>query len=372
MPNRMAKAVLAFGFATLVALLDLPAVAAEATAPPLGRTVTPGATGWSVRRPVMAAACAFTCPWGELGDFTVEAMKPLGYEVILCRNCNRIEGPRIVGRHSRPPPIGPQDLAIGTAERVDAPVDFGVTESTILAAAYRGERGFARDGAYKNLRLIAKIEDPNYLLVAVRKGAGVTDLAQIRDRKLPVRVLIVGSLAPQVLDYYGLTPAALAAWGGSTAEAIHVPRDAAFDVIVSDLGSAANNIESNVWASFSQTQDLIFLDIPAPLLDKLSQQQGVERVTARPGFLRGIDRPIPTVGRSGHAVFARDDTPDQAAYDLARAIDARRGQLKWYIRPFSYDPRTVTQNLGVPLHPGAARYYREVGYGGSETAQARR
>jgi TRAP-type uncharacterized transport system substrate-binding protein len=32
------------------------------------------------------------------------------------------------------------------------------------------------------------------------------------------------------------------------------------------------------------------------------------------------------------------------------------------VRPYSYDPRTVWRNLDVPLHPGAARYYREQGY----------
>jgi len=345
-----------------LALRIAPSALAQPAAPE-GRTIDPGITGWAAHRPVMAAACQHTCPWGELGDFMTEAMAPLGYQVILCRNCNRAEGPRIVGRHERAPPLGPQDFEIGTFERVDAPVDFGVTESTILAAAYRGEGGYARDGPYRNLRLIARIEDPNYLLVAVRKGAGITDLGQVRERRMPVRVLTVGSLAPQVLAYYGLTPQALASWGGSTAMAIDVPRDAAFDIIVSDLGSGANNIESNLWTTFSQTRDLIFLDLPEPLLDKLAAQPNVERVTARWGLLRGIDRPIRTVGRSGEAVFARDDTPDQAAYDLARAIDARRDQLKWFVRPFSYDPRRVTQNLGVPLHPGAARYYREMGYG---------
>jgi TRAP-type uncharacterized transport system substrate-binding protein len=68
------------------------------------------------------------------------------------------------------------------------------------------------------------------------------------------------------------------------------------------------------------------------------------------------------VGRSGEAIFARADTPDKAAYDIAKAIDDHRGELKWFIRPYSYEPRSVGENLGVPLHPGAARYYREKGY----------
>ena len=55
-----------------------------------------GKTGWDVKRPVFAAACETGCPWGELGDFIKESMKPYGYSVILCRNCNRTYGPRLV------------------------------------------------------------------------------------------------------------------------------------------------------------------------------------------------------------------------------------------------------------------------------------
>jgi hypothetical protein len=89
---------------------------------------------------------------------------------------------------------------------------------------------------------------------------------------------------------------------------------------------------------------------------------GVTQVTVRWGLLRGVDRPITTVARSGHGVFVRADAPEQAAYDIAKAIDQHREALKWYIRPYSYDSRTVAQNGSVPLHPGAQRYYQEVGY----------
>src|SRR4051812_36780867 len=55
-----------------------------------------GKTGFGTKRLVLASACTEACPWGELGDFLKEAMAPEGYDIILCRNCNRTEGPRIV------------------------------------------------------------------------------------------------------------------------------------------------------------------------------------------------------------------------------------------------------------------------------------
>ncbi|HYQ56317.1 MAG TPA: TAXI family TRAP transporter solute-binding subunit, partial [Draconibacterium sp.] len=98
------------------------------------------------------------------------------------------------------------------------------------------------------------------------------------------------------------------------------------------------------------------------LLDEMATDDDVYRVTAKWGLLRGVDREIETIARSGESVFTRDDISDEAAYDVAKAIDEHRGDLIWYIRPYSYDSRTVWKNSNVPLHPGAEKYYREVGY----------
>jgi hypothetical protein len=182
-------------------------------------------------------------------------------------------------------------------------------------------------------------------------------------------VKVIGGDSPissQVLAHYGITREGIESWGGSMQSAVVASflEITEFDLIVSELASPANNPESSIWTLLSQEFDLYFLDLPDELLDSLATtpELGLQRVTAKWGLLRGVDRPIPTVARSGEAVFAREDTPDDAAYDVARAIDAHRAALKWYIRPYAYDPDTVWKNLDVPLHPGAERYYREAGY----------
>jgi TRAP transporter TAXI family solute receptor len=314
-----------------------------------------------VKRPVVAAACPFGCPWGELGEFVHDAMKPLGYDVILCRNCNRDRGPRLVSASSIPPPLDALDARTGTKERFDAPVDFGITASGILASAYRGEGGYAAGGPLKNLRLIAKIEDPSFLLVAVTADSGIKDLAEIKAQKMKVRILAGGG-ADAVLKHYGMTRADITSWGGSVNASMGAREAAEFDVIIDDSASPFMNPEGSHWTILSQRHDLKFLDLPEPLIQELAKLPGYQIVSTKWGLVKGVDRNIRTVGRSGESIFARADTPDQAAYDVAKAIDQSRGQLIWLIRRYSLDPRTIADNQGVPLHPGAARYYREMGY----------
>ena len=99
------------------------------------------------------------------------------------------------------------------------------------------------------------------------------------------------------------------------------------------------------------------------MLETLAEQSvDAEIIEAQNSLLKGVNRRIKTLGRSGESIFARDDIPDEAAYDLAKAIDENHGALKWYIRIYTYDQNTVWQNFGVPLHPGAEKYYREMGY----------
>lgn len=320
-----------------------------------------GKTGWDVKRPVMASACDNGCPWGELGDFVQQSMKRYGYSVILCRNCNRTHGPRLVSENDFPPPLDEINLDDGVNVRVNAKVDFGVTSSAMLSSAYK--LGLAGKGPYRNLRLIAKIEDPFYYLIAVRKESGIRDFVRIKQQRLPVRILGADANMNAILKYYGITPDSIKAWGGKTGVSNEEAKQGEFDMIAGFLASPALNPESSIWTTLSQKFDLYFLELPDDLLKQLAQQNvDAELVEVHQNLLKGVNRRFKTLGRSGESIFARDDTPAQAAYDLAKAIDENHGALKWFIRVYIYDPKTVWQNFGVPLHPGAERYYREAGY----------
>lgn len=320
-----------------------------------------GKTGWDVKRPVMASACDRGCPWGELGDFVKESMKPFGYSVILCRNCNRTYGPRLVSEKDYPPPLDEVNLEDGVNVRVNAALDFGVTSSAMLSNAYNAT--LAGKGPFKNLRLIAKIEDPFYYLIAVKKESGIKDFSRIKQQHLPVRILGADANMTAVLKYYGITADSIKAWGGKLGVSNSEAKKGEFDIIAGFLASPALNPESSIWTILSQQFDLYFLELPEELLKQIVKQNvDAEIVEVHHSLLKGVDRRFKTLGRSGEAIFAREDTPDQAAYDLAKAIDVNHGGLKWFIRVYTYDPKTVWQNFGVPLHPGAEKYYREAGY----------
>jgi hypothetical protein len=332
--------------------------------PPIDPAPT-GLFGIAAMRPVFAGACK-VCPWGAVGLVVKQAMAPYGWDVQLCYHCARSDGPRIVAGAKKPPPwktgllpgiIIDSDIP----PPPDAPADFGATSVQNLWWAYSGTHQYAGEGPRNNLRLIATIQAPNWLIVASRHGAGVTDLAQIKDRTQPTRILVDESTANAVLDWYGIKKVDIEAKGGWIKSGTDPANRGAFDVVIFG-GSLGNAPEFNIWYELSQRFDLDYLRLPEPLLTKLVADQDMQRATIPDGLLRGIHQTIPTVGRTGHAVYTRDDVPDAFAYAVAKALDEQQQLFQWSHISLSYNVHTVTQAFGVPLHPGAARYYRERGY----------
>jgi TRAP-type uncharacterized transport system substrate-binding protein len=388
--------VLCLGFAA-----SLPGGAMAQTTVPDGYAQG-GPYGFAVKKPVMAGACSF-CPWGALAEAVKEAAKATPWDIQICYNCSTANSIRLPAGHKLPPLRSGVQISEGSPPPPYAPVDFGASSPGNLHDGYLGLSQFKDDGPYKNLRLIAMIEQPSYLVVAVKASSGITDLADIKTKRLPVKIYTNGAEADTILAYYGLTREALASWGASVGPAPAGGRGGAaaggagaggagaaaggapagggrgnappppdnhgnrarnvpdYDVYIYSNAVMANNPESNLMYQLTQVQTLDFLQLPDDLLSKLAQWP-MQRVTMPQAYFAGVDRKIATVGRNGQVVFCRDDAPESFSYDIAKALDQHKDVLKWYVLPFSYNNATVANVPDVPLAPGAARYYREVGY----------
>lgn len=68
-----------------------------------------------------------------------------------------------------------------------------------------------------------------------------------------------------------------------------------------------------------------------------------------------------TVGAYNFAV-AHKDLPDDFVYDLVKVVFEKHAELvKAYPAAKDTVATNITRNSTLPVHPGAARYYREIG-----------
>lgn len=319
------------------------------------------------KRPVFAGACK-ACPWGILAKVTSDALRFYGYETTICWVCWSSLGPRYVADKTKPtmPPNAQFEVPEYIEPPPDAVPDIGATSESNLIDAWNGTGPYAPDGKQRrNYRVIAVIRTSTYILAAASRKSGITNLRQIKDRAEPT--WIAGN-NPIVFEYYGIDIGRLKANGGGVVPPVgtgegRVTREkrASADVFIGNA-VLANTPEQRMWYEASQLNDLVFLDFEEPLLARLASQPGYVRATVPLAFLRGVDRPIPTVMRPNHLIYVRDDAPDWFAYDVARALDEHRDLFQVQLEPWYYDPRTVAVSTTIPVHPGAIKYYRERGY----------
>ena len=318
------------------------------------------------KRPIIGGACPF-CPWGALADKVKLAMQPLGYDVQVCYNCSGADSVRMVDERRKTHPLNIIEKAWNVPLPPDGSVDFGVVNLDFFTDAYHGRGFYKADGPRHNLRLFARIEDPNYYLVATRTQALISDLHQIKAGRIPVRILADNSIRCQlILKYYGIDRKELESWGGSITSTDAENREN-YDVVISFANLLNNTPESNVWYELSQRSDLRFIQLPDDLLQDMATASDWEIGTTPLRMLRGMDKSIKTVMTSGTVIYGRADMSDQFAYDVAKALDESKHSLIFSILHFSYDPDLVWKARDVPLHPGAERYYRERGYLKSST-----
>jgi TRAP transporter TAXI family solute receptor len=317
------------------------------------------------KKPVFGGACRL-CPWGVMAEVVQAAMIPYGYSVQICYNCNAADAPRIVSDARTPPPYRPDPEVPEILAPRNVPglgkIDFGATAIKFLRDAYHGIGIYKPDGPRSNLRLIANIQSPGYLLVAVKKETGITDLSQIREKRWPVRIFAAGvqSNPDRILSYFGLSKNEIIAAGGHIGNSQEDEEN--FDIAIGSGDGSVSAPEWRVWLEISEKYDLEFIQLPNDLLKQLAEENKEEIGIIPVGLYRGIEQPIPTVVNSGTVIYSRDDMPDDFAYNVAKAMDEQQQLLQWTHLKFSYNVHTVWKAFDVPLHPGAERYYREKGY----------
>ena len=117
----------------------------------------------------------------------------------------------------------------------------------------------------------------------------------------------------------------------------------------------------------SSTIDLLnnraskILELDEETIDKLVEKYDWARVTIPAGTYAGQDEDIHTVGIKT-VLMCREDVPEEVSYYLAKTLYEQKDyfdtvQASW--QKFTKDE--LAEGVAIELHPGAAKYWEEVG-----------
>jgi TRAP transporter TAXI family solute receptor len=227
----------------------------------------------------------------------------------------------------------------------------------------------AYDAKIDNLRALVGGLDTYYLVVVAAKKLNVGSLKDVKDKKLAVKAFSqpVGSLGEfamrQLFREYGLSYADLKGWGGSTTHAnyniiVDAFKDGRADVLVAVVTPKHPSISEI--ATFT---DVRFLAIEPERVKGLTAL-GYKPATMPADTFKNQPQPVVTVGFPT-VLITNAGLAEPLAYTVTKTIIENKDALvRGHAGLAEFDPKTAWQpdEVGLPLHPGAERAYREKGW----------
>lgn len=249
--------------------------------------------------------------------------------------------------------------------RGEFPMGIGFNLST--AWAYNGE--FAYDTAHRNLRGLVGYMDTMFYAAVVSRAFGITDLAEVARNRIPIRVstVPVGGLGEivtrMVFEYYGFTYADIKAWGGRVehndfSTIIDMFKDGQTDFFLQNI-----NVGHAAVTELAITTPVIFLRFPDSLINSFVSTYGFTPEIIPANSFRGQTEDIPTIGLTS-ILFTNTDMPDDVAYAVVKGIvENYEAMQRAHAAMARFSPHLAADpvGLGVPLHPGAERFFRGAG-----------
>ena len=200
-------------------------------------------------------------------------------------------------------------------------------------------------------------------------ATGITTVEDLVAQKYPVKLVIktngtFGELAAEkVFEALGVTLEDVASWGGvvekTGGDAIKSGlQDDLYDMTIDHIGAGQANT-----SELCLTHDMYDVQLGEETMKKMVEM-GYDYVTVEANTWNGQTEEIKTVG-SQQVILVPTSLDYAVAYHMAKAVCENKDDLASAVAAMSYFyPETAgTLTLtGVPLHPGAAAYYEEMGY----------
>ena len=243
--------------------------------------------------------------------------------------------------------------------------DIGASFSLFLILAEEGKPPYQEK--HSNLRSICSLtSNVNHFLVA--ENINAVSIDNIANKRIGLRLAsgFPGEANYAVLDLIftelGISEKNIKEWGGSilrigTSGRLDLWRDRHINAFQSISELYASEITEAM-----ATRKGRLLGLSEPLRDILIQKYKFRKIDIPPGTYPGQDYPVPSV-QSAMVLFTTQEANEEAIYLITKTIAESEGLFKKSYGIFrNWKSENMIQDLGIRIHDGALKYYKEKGW----------
>ena len=112
----------------------------------------------------------------------------------------------------------------------------------------------------------------------------------------------------------------------------------------------------------ASARDIELVPVDDRTMGELAKQNpGYHKMIIKAGTYPKQDKDVPVIGYSTHVVVACD-LPEDTVYRMTKAMAANVGTMAAVVKSIGgLTAKDMAVDIGVPFHPGATKYYKEVG-----------
>jgi len=235
-------------------------------------------------------------------------------------------------------------------------LDIALANAAISYFAVRGEEGWDRAYPIRTVMTLA----PNVALFLTPEGSGIETMADLAGHRVATGPAGAGFeffLRP-LLAAHGLTFEDFSAINGTQAQIVDMLAD----------GSAAAGFLGGAVPTASITQacaseEIHFIPYDPAAIDELtSSYLFFNRATIPAGTYRGQDEDFHGLDVGSMHLITRADADEELIYQLTRTLyENRERVVEKHAAGRAINPSNAVRDTGTEFHPGAIRYYKEIG-----------
>jgi TRAP transporter TAXI family solute receptor len=243
--------------------------------------------------------------------------------------------------------------------------EFGISYGPFLKLAQQGGNEMYKD-AYPGLRALFG-GTTNMLHFVVAKDSAIRSAKDLKEKKPRLRVGTgpQGSTElfslQQLLIVAGVSIKDIESWGGRvellpTSGRSDGWMNRQLDLTNFFIGPPAADV-----IEMMRARDANILDIDDDLRDELNKRWGFLKYEIGANTYPGQTAPVKTLGLP-FVIFAHDKVDETLVYRMTQSVATNHARMIAAHASYKeWDPKAMHEGLGIELHAGAIKYYKEAG-----------
>ena len=235
--------------------------------------------------------------------------------------------------------------------------EYAIVQNDVMDYAYNGTDLFAGE-KLENIMTIGTLY-PEVVQIAVSKASGITSVADFRGKRISVGDAGSGVEfnAKQIMEGYGLTFNDIKKSNLSFKESAEGIQNGTLDGCFITAG-----VPNSALQELAFTAGLILIPVDGAAADKICSKYSYYTKTTIPGgTYKGTDADTPALAiKATLAVNAKLD--ENTVYEMTKALFTNLNELATaHAKGKEVSVEAAITGVSVPFHPGAIKYYKELG-----------